>query len=95
MAIDDLVVAALIALLVAMIVVAPYLSVAILRHGSDAALESYGKYRGSGPAKSFVCPSCLNRSYAPSHIARRWCVRCEQSFPEEYISANKIKTWTP
>jgi len=52
-----------------------------MRHHERIALDHYGKYRGSGPAKSFVCPTCLSRSYAPSHIARRWCVRCQKEFP--------------
>ena len=52
-----------------------------LRHHERVALDHYGKYRGSGHAKSFVCPTCLSRSYAPSHIARRWCAKCQKDFP--------------
>jgi len=59
----------------------PGLLLLALRHHERIALDHYGKYRGSGPAKSFVCPTCLSRSYAPTHIARRWCVRCQKEFP--------------
>ena len=62
----------------------------LMRHKARVELDHYGKYRGSGPAKSFVCPECLTRSYAPSHIARRWCAKCEKSFPER-----KPKVWKP
>ena len=60
----------------------PLVMLAFMKHKSRVQLDHYGKYRGSAPAKSFVCPECLHRSYAPSHIARRWCARCAKSYPE-------------
>lgn len=95
MIIDDVLVPALITLGLLTLVAVPYVAVAILRHSSQAALDSYGKYRGTGPAKSFVCPACLTRSYAPSHIAARYCSRCQRNFPEAATPSIKIKTWTP
>lgn len=95
MVFDGFLVPILVALGLATILIAPFVSIAILRHESQAALDNYGKFRGSGPAKSFVCPSCLTRSYAPSHIARRWCAKCERSFPEASEPQVRIKTWSP
>ena len=68
----------------------PLMMLVLMKHKDRVELDHYGKYRGSGPAKSFVCPDCLTRSYAPSHIARRWCAKCEKSFPER-----KAKVWRP
>lgn len=60
----------------------PLVMLLLMKHKGQVELDHYGKYRGSGPAKSFVCPACLKRSYAPSHIAKRWCSSCNKSFPE-------------
>jgi hypothetical protein len=87
---DNLLIVLVIGLALAGSVIVPLLMLLLMRHKDRAELDHYGKYRGSGPAKSFVCPECLTRSYAPSHIARRWCAKCEKSFPE-----TKPKVWRP
>lgn len=73
----------------------PLLMLVMMKHRDRVELDHYGKYRGGGPAKSFVCPDCLTRSYAPSHVARRWCAKCEKSFPERKTSDATLKTWRP
>ena len=71
----------------------PLISLAIMRHSDRIALDHYGKYRGRAPAKSFVCPACLSRSYAPSHVADRWCSKCQKSFPKTLNAAEDKKRW--
>lgn len=67
-----------------------------LQHADRVALDHYGKFRGSTPAKSFVCPDCLRRTYAPSHIARRWCERCKKGFSEKgHVNAELIRSELP
>lgn len=70
----------------------PVIMLMMMKHRSRVELDHYSKYRGSGPAKSFVCPECLRRTYAPSHVARRWCAHCEKTFPEK---GQKPKGWKP
>ena len=86
---DNLLIFLVIGLAAAICLITPVAMLVLMRHKDRVELDHYGKYRGSGPAKSFVCPECLTRSYAPSHIARRWCARCAKSFPE------KPKVWNP
>jgi len=96
MVFDGILVPILIALGLAAIVLAPIISLVILRHQSQVALDHYAKFRGSGPAKSFVCPACLTRSYAPSHIARRWCAKCQKHYPATTATSHaRIRTWDP
>ena len=64
-------------------VAVPFVMLAVIKHKGRIELDHYGKYRGGAAARSFVCPDCLHRSYAPSHIAKRWCARCEKDFPEK------------
>lgn len=71
----------------------PLMMLILMKHRARVELDHYGKYRGTGPAKSFVCPDCLRRSYAPSHVARRWCAKCEKSFPEKGPSETEAKMW--
>jgi ribosomal protein S27AE len=75
----------------------PLMMLVFMKHQDRVELDHYGKYRGQGPAKSFVCPECLTRSYAPSHVARRYCGKCEKSFPErEPKTADvRVKAWHP
>ena len=87
---DNLLIILVIGLALTVSVAAPVIGLFIMRHKDRAELDHYGKYRGSGPAKSFVCPECLTRTYAPSHIARRWCARCEKSFPEKSLPEKSI-----
>jgi len=76
--------------------ITPLMMLILMKHKDRVELDHYGKYRGAGPAKSFVCPECLTRSYAPSHVARRWCAKCEKSFPEKKKdSGSKGKMWRP
>lgn len=70
------------AIAVVVAVSAPLVILAALRHKARVELDHYGKFRGSGAARSFVCPECLTRTYAPTHIQKRWCAKCEKSFPE-------------
>jgi hypothetical protein len=86
---DNTLVFLVVGLAIAGCVAAPLIMLAVMRHQERIKLDHYGKYRGSAPAKSFVCPDCLTRTYAPSHIARRWCSRCDKSFPEA------PKVWKP
>ncbi|HWI84973.1 MAG TPA: hypothetical protein VNT42_01440 [Sphingomonas sp.] len=79
----DRLVYAVVALAAVVIVVLPFVMLTYIKRKSQIELDHYGKYRGSAAAKSFVCPECLKRSYAPSHIARRWCSSCAKSFPEK------------
>lgn len=76
-------------------VFAPLMMLVFMKQRDRVELDHYGKYRGSGPAKSFVCPDCLTRSYAPSHVARRWCAKCEKSFPERVNEKPAPKVWRP
>ena len=47
-----------------------------------AAIE-LANYGGSlRQPRSFVCRICFHRSYAASHIERRYCVKCDKSFPD-------------
>ena len=87
---DNILIFLVIGLAIGACLVMPAIMLMLMRHKARVELDHYGKYRGSGPAKSFVCPECLTRSYAPSHIARRWCAKCEKSFPER-----KPKVWKP
>jgi len=73
----------------------PLMLLVLMKHKDRVELDHYGKYRGGGPAKSFVCPDCLTRSYAPSHIARRWCAKCDKSFPERKPNESAPKVWRP
>ena len=54
--------------------------VSVSKHRSAAELAHYG---GSlRQPRSFVCGICLHRSYAESHIKRRYCVKCDKHFPD-------------
>jgi hypothetical protein len=78
--------------------ITPLMMFVLMKHQARVELDHYGKYRGGGPARSFVCPDCLTRSYAPTHIAQRYCAKCEKSFPESDRKkpANAAsKTWQP
>jgi len=92
---DNILIFLIIGLAVAACVFTPLIMLAFMKHQARVELDHYGKYRGRGPAKSFVCPECLTRSYAPSHVARRWCGKCEKSFPERKASDSTPKTWRP
>lgn len=78
-------------------VATPLLMMVFLKQQDRVELDHYGKYRGQGPAKSFVCPDCLTRSYAPSHVARRYCGKCERTFPERERTSSDAsrKAWHP
>jgi hypothetical protein len=52
------------------------------RHQARFKLDNYGRPPGVKPLKSFVCPTCLKRSYAPQHIKDRYCAKCNRSYPE-------------
>lgn len=93
-ALDDRLILLIACLGAAVLIVAPILALIAMRHKSRLELDHYGKFRGSGPARSFVCPECLRRSYAPSHIERRWCSKCEKSFPEpKTAEPEKLPRW--
>lgn len=92
---DNLLVYVVIGLALGTCVFSPLLMLVLMKHKDRVELDHYGKYRGAGPAKSFVCPDCLTRSYAPSHIARRWCGKCEKSFPERKSKGTASKVWQP
>jgi hypothetical protein len=92
---DNLLVYVVIGLALGICVFSPLLMLVLMKHKDRVELDHYGKYRGAGPAKSFVCPDCLTRSYAPSHIARRWCGKCEKSFPERKSTNTASKAWRP
>jgi hypothetical protein len=62
---------------------APVLILSAMRHKARVELDHYGKFRGATAARSFVCPECLTRTYAPTHIKNRWCAKCQKSFPEQ------------
>jgi len=75
---------AILALMILVIVVAcafaAVLAITIARRSAAAELAHYG---GSARRlKSFVCEVCLHRSYAESHIRRRYCARCDKTYPE-------------
>jgi len=90
---DNLLVLLVIGIAGAAAICIPLLGLAIMRHSDRIALDHYGKYRGRAPAKSFVCPDCLARSYAPSHVADRWCAKCQKSFPKTSEAARDKKRW--
>jgi len=91
---DDRLIVLIACLGAAALIVAPFVILTAMRHKSRLELDHYGKFRGSGPAPSFVCPDCLTRTYAPSHIARRWCGRCEKSFAErKAANVEKLPRW--
>lgn len=92
---DNILIYLIIGLALGACLLTPLLMLVLMKHQDRAELDHYGKYRGGGPAKSFVCPDCLTRSYAPSHIARRWCAKCEKSFPERKKSETTAKVWRP
>jgi hypothetical protein len=50
------------------------------RHRARYTLDTYSRPPGGKPLKSFVCPDCLHRSYAPQHIRDRFCLKCDKSF---------------
>ncbi len=52
------------------------------RHRARYKLDTYGRPPGIKPLSSFVCPECMHRTYAPQHIANRYCIKCEKSFPK-------------
>jgi len=87
---DNLLIILVIGLALTVSVAAPVIGLFLMRHKDRAELDHYGKYRGSGPAKSFVCPECLTRSYAPSHVARRWCAKCQKSFLPSNADGGKV-----
>lgn len=91
---DNLLIYLVIGLAIGACVLIPFMMLVLLKHQDRVELDHYGKYRGNGPAKSFVCPDCLTRSYAPSHIARRYCGKCEKSFAERSPQA-RSKAWQP
>jgi hypothetical protein len=80
--IDGLIVYLMVGLVLTACVVVPLCMLVMVKHKSMIELDHHGKFHGKAAAKSFVCPHCLRRSYAPSHIERRWCARCEKRFPE-------------
>lgn len=78
------------AVLIVLIVVlasasAAVIAVSIARRSAAAELAHYGF--GPHRLRSFVCRVCLHRSYAESHIRRRYCARCDKTYPDE------PKTW--
>ena len=83
MFLGDKLIYAVIGLGVILCLVVPFIMLVVIKHEGRIELDHYGRYRGSSAAKSFVCPDCLHRSYAPSHILKRWCARCAKSFPEK------------
>jgi len=89
---DNILIYLVIGAAVAVCLITPFVMLLTMKHKARVELDHYSKYRGSGPAKSFVCPECLRRTYAPSHVARRWCVQCDKSFPEK---GGKEKSWKP
>lgn len=90
---DNILIYLVVGLALGTCLVTPLVMLVFMKHQGRVELDHYGKYRGQGPAKSFVCPDCLTRSYAPSHVARRWCGKCEKSFPERQSS--RAKAWRP
>jgi hypothetical protein len=52
------------------------------RHRARYKLDNYGRPPGIKPLSSFVCPTCLHRTYAPQHIANRYCIKCQTSSPK-------------
>lgn len=97
---DNVLIISIVGLALGACLFTPLMMLMLMKHQDRLELDHYGKYRGSGPAKSFVCPDCLTRSYAPSHIARRWCAKCGKDFPEKASgSAPKAegapKVWQP
>jgi hypothetical protein len=78
---DNTLVFLVVGLAIAGCVAAPLIMLAVMRHQERIKLDHYGKYRGAAPAKSFVCPDCLTRTYAPSHIAFLKRQRCGSRTP--------------
>jgi ribosomal protein S27AE len=92
-ALDNILIYMVVGLALGACIITPLMMMVFMKHQDRVELDHYGKYRGQGPAKSFVCPDCLTRSYAPSHIARRYCGKCEKTYPERKPSAPKA--WHP
>ena len=92
---DDILIYLVVGLALGACLLTPLMLLVLMKHKDRVELDHYGKYRGGGPAKSFVCPDCLTRSYAPSHIARRWCAKCDKSFPERKPNESAPKVWRP
>lgn len=94
---DNILIYLVIGLALAASVLTPLVMMVFMKHQDRVELDHYGKYRGQGPAKSFVCPDCLTRSYAPSHVARRYCGKCEKTFPERErdMPEAQLKAWRP
>jgi ribosomal protein S27AE len=90
---DNILIYLVIGLALGACIITPLMMLALMKHQDRVQLDHYGKYRGGGPAKSFVCPDCLTRSYAASHVARRWCGKCEKSFPEKEQAEPSDKAW--
>jgi len=61
------------------------LAIYLAKQKAAVELAHYGGRHG--PLNSFVCKVCLHRSYAASHINRRYCARCDKTYPE------KAKIW--
>jgi hypothetical protein len=80
---DGIYVYLIVALGAAACVILPFFMLLFMKRTGQVELDHYGKDRGSGPAKSFVCPACLHRTYAASHVAERWCTRCNKNHPEK------------
>ena len=73
---------------------APLVILTAMRHKARVELDHYGKFRGAAAARSFVCPDCLTRSYAPTHIRDRWCVKCEKTAPERVrVKVDQTPPW--
>ena len=50
------------------------------KHRAAIELANYGGSRR--PLSSFACKVCLHRTYAKSHIVRRYCARCDKCYPD-------------
>ncbi len=74
---------------VALCLIVPLVMLAFMKNAEKVALDNYGRHPGQARLASFSCPTCLHRSYARSHIERRYCVRCDRTYPE------KPKIWKP
>jgi len=81
------------AIAVIIAVASPIVILSIMRNKARVELDHYGKFRGTSSARSLVCPECLTRTYAPTHIKNRWCVKCQKTIPER--TQAKIKKAPP
>jgi len=92
---DDRIILGLLAIVIFILaLLAPIVALTMIRHKARLELDHYGKFRGSAAARSFVCPECLTRSYAPTHIEKRWCVKCQKIAPERLkIKKPKPPPW--